>query len=56
MTYRITVAIAILSAIAKLFELLVYIRVMYEDLKGCVVDYQHGFVKGRSTFLRFEVN
>jgi hypothetical protein len=33
--------IAILSAIAKFFELLVY-RVMYKDL----VDCQHGFVKG----------
>jgi hypothetical protein len=40
--------IAILSAIVKLFKLLVH-RVMYEDLKGCLADYQHGFVKGRST-------
>jgi hypothetical protein len=40
--------IAILSAIAKLFELLVY-RVMYEDLRDRLADCQHGFVKGRST-------
>jgi hypothetical protein len=45
MTYRITV-----SAIAKLFELLVY-RVIYEDLKGRLVDCQHGIIKGRSAIL-----
>jgi hypothetical protein len=39
--------IAILSAdIAKLFEMLVY-RVMYEDLKSRLADFQHGFVKDR---------
>jgi hypothetical protein len=40
--------IAILSAIVKLFGSLVY-GVMYEDLKGCLVDCQHGFVKNGST-------
>jgi hypothetical protein len=40
--------IAILSAIDKLFELLVY-RVMYEDLRSRHVDCQHGFIKGRLT-------
>jgi hypothetical protein len=39
--------IAILSTVGKLFELLVY-RYMYEDLKGQLADYQHGFVKDRS--------
>jgi hypothetical protein len=45
-------SIAILSAIAKLFKLLVY-RVMYEDLRGRLADCQHGFVKGRSTVSNF---
>jgi hypothetical protein len=40
--------IAILSTVGKLFELLVY-RYMYEDLDGQLADFQHGFVKGRST-------
>jgi hypothetical protein len=40
--------IAILSAIAKLLELLVY-KVMYENLKSRLVDFQQGFVKDRST-------
>jgi Reverse transcriptase (RNA-dependent DNA polymerase) len=40
--------IAILSAVAKLFELLIC-RSMYEDLKGLLSENQHGFVKGRST-------
>jgi hypothetical protein len=40
--------IAILSAIAMLFELLVY-RVMYDNLRGRLVDCPHGFVKGRLT-------
>jgi hypothetical protein len=40
--------IAILSTVGKLFELLVY-RHMYEDLKSQLANFQHGFVKGRST-------
>jgi hypothetical protein len=40
--------IAILSAIARLFELLVY-RVINEDLMGRFADCRHGFVNGRST-------
>jgi hypothetical protein len=41
--------IVILSAIVrKLFELLVY-RFVYEDLRGRLADFQHGFVKGKST-------
>jgi hypothetical protein len=45
MNYR---GIAILTTVGKLFELIVY-TYMYEDLKGQLVDCQHGFVKGRST-------
>jgi Reverse transcriptase (RNA-dependent DNA polymerase) len=40
--------IAILSAIPKLFELLVY-RSMYDDLRQLISVNQHGFVKNRST-------
>jgi hypothetical protein len=40
--------IAILSAIARWFKLLVY-RVINEDLKGRFADCQHGFDNGRST-------
>jgi hypothetical protein len=40
--------IVVLSAIPKLFELLVY-RSMYEDLIYLIFAKQHGFVKGRST-------
>jgi hypothetical protein len=39
--------IARLSTVGKLFEILVD-RYMYEDLKGKLIDCQHGFVKGRS--------
>jgi hypothetical protein len=38
--------IAILSAITKLFEMLVYrVMYMYKDLKSRLADCQHGFVK-----------
>jgi hypothetical protein len=40
--------ISIMWTVGKLFELLVY-KYMYEDLKGQLMDCQHGFVKGRST-------
>jgi hypothetical protein len=40
--------VAILSAIPKLFELLVY-RGMYNDLKNLMSINQHGFMKNRST-------
>jgi hypothetical protein len=40
--------IAILSAIAKLFELLIY-KNMYKDLQRLISENQHGYVKGRST-------
>ena len=39
--------IAILSAIAKLFELLIY-KNMYEELRCSISENQHGYVKGRS--------
>jgi hypothetical protein len=39
---------AILSAIPKCFELLVY-RTMYDDLKNLISVNQHGFMKNRST-------
>jgi hypothetical protein len=39
---------AILSAIPKRFELLVY-RTMYNDLKNLIFVNQHGFIKNRST-------
>jgi hypothetical protein len=42
--------IAVLSAIPKLFKLLVY-RGMYEELKNLISEDQHSFVKGRSTVL-----
>jgi hypothetical protein len=40
--------VAILSAIPKCFELLVY-RTMYDDLKNLISVNQHGFMKNRST-------
>jgi hypothetical protein len=40
--------VAILSAIPKRFELLVY-RTTYEDLKNLISVNQHGFMKNRST-------
>jgi hypothetical protein len=40
--------IAILSAIAKLFELLIY-KNMYKDLQRLISENQHGYVMGRST-------
>jgi hypothetical protein len=40
--------VAILSAIPKRFELLVY-RTMYDDLKNLISVKQHGFMKHRST-------
>jgi hypothetical protein len=40
--------VAILPAILKRFELLVY-RVMYNDLKNLMSINQHGFMKNRST-------
>jgi hypothetical protein len=40
--------LAILSAIPKRFELLVY-RTMYDDLKNLISVNQHGFMKNRST-------
>jgi hypothetical protein len=40
--------VAILSAISKRFELLVY-RTMYEDLKNLISVNQHGFLKNQST-------
>jgi hypothetical protein len=40
--------IAILSAVAKLFELLIC-RTLYDDLRCFLSDNQHGFMKGRST-------
>jgi hypothetical protein len=40
--------VAILSAIPKRFELLVY-RTMYEDLKNLISINQHVFMKNRST-------
>jgi hypothetical protein len=40
--------VAILSAIPKHFELLVY-REMYNDLKNLVSINQHGFIKNQST-------
>jgi hypothetical protein len=40
--------VAILSAIPKRFELLVY-RTMYDDLKNLKSFNQHGFMKNRST-------
>jgi Reverse transcriptase (RNA-dependent DNA polymerase)/Endonuclease-reverse transcriptase len=40
--------VAILSAIPKRFELLVY-RTMYDDLKNLISVNQHGFMKNRST-------
>lgn len=40
--------IAILSAVAKLFELLIC-RTMYEDLRCLISEDQHGFMQGRST-------
>jgi hypothetical protein len=40
--------VAILSAIPKRFELLVY-RGMYNDLKNLISINQHGFLKNRST-------
>jgi hypothetical protein len=40
--------VAILSAIPRRFELLVY-RTMYEDLKNLVSVNQHGFMLNRST-------
>jgi hypothetical protein len=40
--------VAILSAISKRFELLVY-RVMYNDLKNLMSINQYGFMKNRST-------
>jgi hypothetical protein len=40
--------IAILSAIAMLFELLIY-KNMYKDLQRLISENQHGYVKGRST-------
>jgi hypothetical protein len=40
--------VAILSAIPKRFELLVY-RTMYNDLKNLISVNQHGFMKNRST-------
>jgi hypothetical protein len=39
---------AILAAIPKRFELLVY-RTMYEDLKNLISVNQHGFMKKQST-------
>jgi hypothetical protein len=41
---------AILSAIAKLFGLLNY---RYEDLRGHLIDCQHGFLKSKSTCIEF---
>jgi hypothetical protein len=40
--------IAILSAVAKLFELLIC-RTMYEDLRCLISESQHGYMQGRST-------
>jgi DNA-binding transcriptional ArsR family regulator len=40
--------IAILSAIAKLFELLIY-KNMYKDLQRLISENQHGCVKSQST-------
>jgi hypothetical protein len=40
--------LAILSAIPKSFDLLVY-RTMYEDSKNLISVNQHGFMKNRST-------
>jgi hypothetical protein len=40
--------VAMLSAIPKYFELLVY-RGMYNDLKNLMSINQHGFMKNRST-------
>jgi hypothetical protein len=40
--------VAILSAISKRFELLVY-RTMYDNLKNSISVNQHGFMKHRST-------
>jgi hypothetical protein len=40
--------IAILSAFAKLFELLIY-KNMFKDLQRLISENQHGYVKGRST-------
>jgi hypothetical protein len=40
--------VAILSAIPKRFELLVY-RTRYEDLKNLISVNQHGFMNNRST-------
>jgi hypothetical protein len=40
--------VAILSAIPKRFELLVY-RTLYEDLKNLISMNQHSFTKYRST-------
>jgi hypothetical protein len=40
--------VAILSAIPKRFELLVY-RTMYDDLKNLISINQHDFMKNRST-------
>jgi Reverse transcriptase (RNA-dependent DNA polymerase) len=40
--------VAILSAIAKLFELLIN-KNMYKDLQRLISENQHGYAKGRST-------
>jgi hypothetical protein len=40
--------VAILSAIPKRFELLVY-RTMYDDLKNLISVNQHGLMKNRAT-------
>jgi hypothetical protein len=40
--------ITILSAISKLFELLIYKNV-YKDLQRLISENQYGYVKGRST-------
>jgi hypothetical protein len=40
--------IPILSAMAKLFELLIY-KNMYKDLQRLISENQHGYVNGRST-------
>jgi hypothetical protein len=40
--------VAMISAIPKRFELLVYIT-MYDDLKNLIPVNQHGFMKNRST-------
>jgi hypothetical protein len=44
--------VAILSAISKHFELLVY-RTMYDDLKNLISVNHHGFLKNRSTVTNF---